>query len=806
MLKVDLPVSPKIIVKLMDTEIQNTEEVEENHTIDDNDYVKGEEITPSPIIGTRANETRYVLENTCKTNTESGHALELNRTTVQSIVKDKECVVQKHMKDGASVQKHMKDGASVQKHMKDGASVMAVTPKATTTRLSKLHNPNLVEMERLLMVWLKDLNQRNVPVSLGLIQEKARESYEALVRKRGEGSGSAPFVASRGWFNRFKSRANLHSLKLQEEAASSDEEVTEGFPICLAEVIREAGYTADQVFNVNETGLFWKRMPGRTYISKEEKTAPGYKVSKERLTLLLGSNASGDFKLKPLLVYLAENPRALQGIFKPQLPVIWKGNKKAWVTVGIFEEWFNDHFLPAVEKYLKRKGLEFKVLLVLDSAPGHPTNLGEIYPNVKVVYLPPNTTSLLQPMDQGVIASFKAYYTRRTFCHVLRVIKNSSDKLSVKQVWENYSILDAVKNIEAAWNEVKKPNLNGAWKKLCPKFVMDFTGFEKGESLDAVTRKIVQYSKKLNLEVEAEDVNELLESHGEELSAEDLSELEKQMIEEEEEAPSPKPRALNAKSLSLALALFEQGLVIIEEQDPNVERFTKFQRVIQDALAFYEETYSTLHNPIILIIFIIAKEMSYPDSTAPDIVEVSPPTSLGLSHSPPSDDPPLLNDPLVSPALSDAGDFEQEEEEDEGPDTSETLSANENDPELELEPECEFEHEAEHDEPALELEPEGNLDAESEPEPERHSEPESRAKSISPPREDEPPQKEMSSYSSQRKDDESLEEKDFDLSHRQHSRDNTTVEDEDVAVKEEVEDEYYKMSYEDAPMQDMYEK
>ena len=52
----------------------------------------------------------------------------------------------------------------------------------------------------------------------------------------------------------------------------------------------------------------------------------GYKTAKYRPTLLFGGNASGDMKLKPLLVYHSENPRTLKHIAKGSLPVVWKSN------------------------------------------------------------------------------------------------------------------------------------------------------------------------------------------------------------------------------------------------------------------------------------------------------------------------------------------------------------------------------------------------------------------------------------------------------------------------------------------------
>ena len=65
----NIPLSPKIIVKPMESDIQKTEEVEVNHNIENNDYVMGEEITPSPIIGKRrTNENQNMHDNTCGCN------------------------------------------------------------------------------------------------------------------------------------------------------------------------------------------------------------------------------------------------------------------------------------------------------------------------------------------------------------------------------------------------------------------------------------------------------------------------------------------------------------------------------------------------------------------------------------------------------------------------------------------------------------------------------------------------------------------------------------------------------------------
>ncbi|GFX41814.1 tigger transposable element-derived protein 1 [Trichonephila clavipes] len=162
-------------------------------------------------------------------------------------------------------------------------------------------------------------------------------------------------------------------------------------------------------------------MPNRTYITKEEKSVPGHKPTKDQLTLLLRANTSGDMKLKPLLVYHSENPRALKknSIIKNKLPVMWRSNQRAWVTQDLFKEWLFKVCAPSIKDYLDTNDLPLKALLLLDDAPGHPKDLKDNlltdFPWLTVQFLPPNTTSLIQPIDQEVIAAFKKLYTRELF-------------------------------------------------------------------------------------------------------------------------------------------------------------------------------------------------------------------------------------------------------------------------------------------------------------------------------------------------------------------------------------------------------
>ena len=88
-----------------------------------------------------------------------------------------------------------------------------------------------------------------------------------------------------------------------------------------------------------------------------KKIASGFKAAKSRVTVLLGGNAFNDFKMKLLLIHIAENPRAFKNCSKDNLPVIYKSNKKAWITSSLFSYWLTN--FDMLKKNIVKKKLKF---------------------------------------------------------------------------------------------------------------------------------------------------------------------------------------------------------------------------------------------------------------------------------------------------------------------------------------------------------------------------------------------------------------------------------------------------------------
>jgi len=148
------------------------------------------------------------------------------------------------------------------------------------------------------------------------------------------------------------------------------------------------------VFNVDEAAYFYKAL---SRVSVCLGAAPALKINKSRMTFLVCSNAMGSQKLWLLVLGKSKKPHRL-----PEKPdsMDYVGTSEGWMNTPVFKEWL-------VELNTKMKGADRKVLLLYDNAPVH-KEPDEAVSHVEIARLPKNTTALLPPMNQCVIAWIKA--------------------------------------------------------------------------------------------------------------------------------------------------------------------------------------------------------------------------------------------------------------------------------------------------------------------------------------------------------------------------------------------------------------
>jgi len=132
----------------------------------------------------------------------------------------------------------VKDADRIKEHVRGSAPIKS-------TVITKQRSRAIYETEKLLTIWIKDQIQKHVPLTMVLIKAKARRLYGDIKQKFPDARES--FVASTGWFNRFKQRAGLHTIKVSAEAARGDAETAEGLiPSEEAEVPAETRAEASE--------------------------------------------------------------------------------------------------------------------------------------------------------------------------------------------------------------------------------------------------------------------------------------------------------------------------------------------------------------------------------------------------------------------------------------------------------------------------------------------------------------------------------------------------------------------------------
>ncbi|XP_066955782.1 tigger transposable element-derived protein 1-like [Macrobrachium rosenbergii] len=174
--------------------------------------------------------------------------------------------------------------------------------------VSTLHDQTILKMESALAYWIKDCCKKNIPLDTDIIRKsktalpavfdcyEGDDAWEADFLGFDEpaeeeeeeepqaGPSSAPqgfFRPARGGSTTFRGSSNS-GVSLHGEAAAK-------YPKTFKKIIRDNAYHPEQVFNMDETGLFWKKMPSQTYFMKDKAEASGFKAQKYRVTLIMPS-------------------------------------------------------------------------------------------------------------------------------------------------------------------------------------------------------------------------------------------------------------------------------------------------------------------------------------------------------------------------------------------------------------------------------------------------------------------------------------------------------------------------------------
>ncbi|XP_050303768.1 tigger transposable element-derived protein 4-like [Anthonomus grandis grandis] len=180
------------------------------------------------------------------------------------------------------------------------------------------------DIDQALLKWFKSQRSGGTPISGPILQAKANNFGRIM--------GKVDLKCSESWIKRFRQRHKIVFGKISGGAASAPQGVRENWLTTVWAELRK-GYKDVEIYNADETGLFYKLTPDKTLRFKGE-TCTGGKLSKERITVLVATNMTGSDKPKLIVIGKSRNPRCFKHI--KTLPVVYKSNKKTWMTSGLF--------------------------------------------------------------------------------------------------------------------------------------------------------------------------------------------------------------------------------------------------------------------------------------------------------------------------------------------------------------------------------------------------------------------------------------------------------------------------------------
>ncbi|CAI5963338.1 unnamed protein product [Closterium sp. NIES-64] len=296
--------------------------------------------------------------------------------------------------------------------------------------------------------WVANAGPAGVPLTLQTI----RDHVATMARNMGI---PPTFRCSIGWVRRALRRQGVRCRAAQGEAASADMAAVRHAREKLPQLLTHLGVTPRDTFNIDETALWLSVLPRRTYSNGR---IPGRKLSKERLTVAFLVNADGSHVFRPVVISKAKRPHDFRPDYDPESLCYWRHNAKGWMTSPL-----------NAAMYAENR----KILVLLDNASSHMLRSqlawSEIVcgmrttcmSNVRLVFLPPNTTAFTQPLDQGIIATVKARYRQHWLRAFTALWNGEGATTAVARFRPN--LRDVLAWLSDAWMSVGERTIQRCW-------------------------------------------------------------------------------------------------------------------------------------------------------------------------------------------------------------------------------------------------------------------------------------------------------------------------------------------------------
>lgn len=337
--------------------------------------------------------------------------------------------------------------------LKDSIQKVASMNKDNLT-MKKMNVSRYPALESKVLEWYEKSRQNGIFITGPMIIAKAIEIHK-------ESGSKDNFRASTGWLDRFKKRNGLKLDGLMDVKSDTkvDQNAIKSFAAHSQSIINYYNLSPEQIYNADETDLFWKLMPKPSSTDKDELEA-SIRIYRERITLLGCTNATGNHKLP--LVCVGRKARGITSDDISDLSLVYYSQETAWMDTNVFYDWFHNIFIPSVRDHLKSRGLPEVALLIIDQNPSHPNPefLKTADNSFNVLYLTPDIKASIQPMQLGIIHDLKSFYR---YSLLLDVINKN---LIFADYEKQLDFVNALKMLGAAWDAVSTTRIQQAFNEI----------------------------------------------------------------------------------------------------------------------------------------------------------------------------------------------------------------------------------------------------------------------------------------------------------------------------------------------------